>query len=345
MKTVSPYLGGVDTGANARKRTASRAKRPAAQRGALPLTGVVRNPRSHRNRARKAEYFGPNAIVVAPHSKLELEHALRDFADRGVGLIVIDGGDGTVRDVLTRGAAIFEERWPRILVLPKGKTNALCVDLGLPTHWPVADALDAVRAGSVTVRRPIHVEPLDAAGHRAQGFILGAGVFHPAIAAGQVAHRLGAFQSLAVGATTAFAVLSALFGIGENRWRRQFGMRILAGPEQIEVPHSGMWNGQGRYIALMSTLDRFPAGMHPFRRQPNEIGYIAVDAPTRRTMLRAARIARGGGDETTEQLGVHQGSSGEFVLELEDPFILDGEGFPPGRYKLSMGPALDFVVP
>jgi hypothetical protein len=32
-------------------------------------------------------------------------------------------------------------------------------------------------------------------------------------------------------------------------------------------------------------------------------------------------------------------------LDIGDRFILDGEAFPAGRYQLSLGPKLRFVVP
>ena len=32
-------------------------------------------------------------------------------------------------------------------------------------------------------------------------------------------------------------------------------------------------------------------------------------------------------------------------VDLGDRFILDGEAFPAGRYQLSLGPKLRFVVP
>ena len=54
----------------------------------------------------------------------------------------------------TCGQAVFGDDWPAIAVLPKGKTNALTVDLGVPDDWTLQDAIDALDGGGRTRRRP-----------------------------------------------------------------------------------------------------------------------------------------------------------------------------------------------
>ena len=43
--------------------------------------------------------------------------------------------------------------------------------------------------------------------------------------------------------------------------------------------------------------------------------------------------------------GFHRIDADQLDLELGDRFILDGEYFPAGRYRLRQGPELRFVVP
>ena len=43
--------------------------------------------------------------------------------------------------------------------------------------------------------------------------------------------------------------------------------------------------------------------------------------------------------------GYHVHSPDTLRLDLGGRFILDGEAFPAGRYQLSLGPKLRFVVP
>jgi diacylglycerol kinase family enzyme len=316
-------------------------------RSAIPLRpriGVVRNPRSHRNRGAPAQDPADSEVpIVAPANRGELSQALARFADERIDVLIVDGGDGTLREVLTRGAPIFGERWPRLMVLPKGKTNALAIDLGMPGKFPLADALRAAPHARIVKRRPILIDP-EAGGRQVLGFILGAGVFNAAIAAGQVAHRFGAFQGFAVAVTALFGIVQALFGIGRSPWRELSGLQI--GTEHMQdVPHSRHGRIGQRFAAGFSTLGRFPLGMRPFAGAGEGIRYLVVDAPLRRVVALVPAILMGLDRRFLRRLGVHRGAADSFTLALDGRFILDGEPFAPGRYQLRLGPELDFLVP
>jgi diacylglycerol kinase (ATP) len=311
---------------------------------ALPKVGVLRNPRSHRNKRRvpEANPF-PELLVATPGTRPELVRALQSFAAEGVAILVIDGGDGTIRDVLTCGAAVFGTRWPKLAVLPKGKTNALAVDLGVPRDWTLEGALAAALGGDMVRRRPLIVEQGD--GSALWGFIFGTGACNAAIATGQTAHRLGAFQSFAIAVATVFGLGQALFGVGNGPWRRTVAMRLEAGSGGDELPHSGRFDPRRRYLAMFSTLRSFPLGMRPFRDSDSDIRYLILDAPLRRVIAMLPVILRGTDLPLFARLGVHRGSAETFSLATEDRFILDGEGFPPGSIRLRQGPELRFIVP
>ncbi|HKX79219.1 MAG TPA: diacylglycerol kinase family protein [Novosphingobium sp.] len=336
-----------DTGAQAERVPTSAANGPAG----LPSlhVAVILNPRSHRNARAIPALDQPGVVSMAPRTKPELEAALADFANAKVPVLAIGGGDGTVRDVLTRGMPIFGDEWPAILVLPRGKTNALALDLGLPGKWPVREALRAARAGRTVTRQPLMVESLDVPDSRRRlGFILGAGVFNAAIEAGQVAHRHGAFQSFAVAVTAAAGVVQAIFATAGNPWRRPWTMRLrIGGSGGPEIPHSGKDSTAGRFFVLLSTLSAFPLGVRPFagKAEPGKIRYFVIDAPRRRMLAALPGVFYGKRPASRAKLGIHQGAAGEFALELEDSFILDGESFPSGRYQVTTGPALRFIVP
>jgi diacylglycerol kinase family enzyme len=311
---------------------------------------VIRNRRSHRNRGAKPESPGhPDVLTVSPRDREELGEALAQFAEERIELLVVDGGDGTMREVLTRGAPVFGERWPKLVVLPKGKTNALALDLGMPSKWTLAEALRAAPHARVVKRRPILIDQPEGAGRQVMGFILGAGVFNEVIAAAQVAHRFGAFQGFAVAVTALFGVLQALFGIGKSPWRKVTGMRIRTGAEGRDVPHSRHGSAERRFASGISSLRRFPLGMRPFADtgadREGGIRYLVVDAPLRRVIALVPAVLMGLDRPFLPRLGVHRGAADELTLELEGSFILDGEGFPPGRYRLRPGPELHFLVP
>lgn len=305
---------------------------------------MVFNPRSHRNqRLRAAIGDLPGVLVAAPERRADLRPALERFAAQRVAGIAISGGDGTVRDVLTAGLELFGDDWPPLAVIPAGKTNALNVDLGAPKDWSVADVLAALADGRRVRRRPLVVRDLEGGGTLA-GFVFGAGIFTTAIAAGQDAHRLGAFDSLAVAATAAWGLAQALLGTDRNRWRRGAAITIRTGPERRELPRGRWGDPARRTMVLASTLERFPFGARPFGALEG-MKLAAIDHPRRRVLAAVPAVAAGWDSGWLAANGVHRCATTRIELELGDRFILDGEAFPAGRYEIVPGPELSFVVP
>jgi diacylglycerol kinase (ATP) len=332
------------------------ARRPQLRRvlprvSAVPLVGIIRNPRAHRNLGHPAEMEDcSNIFVATPTSREDLQDCLAGFAERGIDYLAIDGGDGTVRDVLTCGAAVFGEHWPRILILPRGKTNALAVDLGLPKNWSLGAALGAARHGSLAMRRPLvvrkHREDWRQPSASVHGFVFGAGAFTLATEAGQEAHRRGAFNSFAVGLSILWAILQTLFGRADNLWRRGTPMRIADCAFAEELPHTGRGDPERRYLAFATTFERLPLGLKPFGRSPGPGVKMAVlDSPVRWIMLLLPAIMFGWFGERLANRGVHHLASESLEVEVGGPFILDGEVFPAGHYVLEEGPEIAFVVP
>jgi hypothetical protein len=70
-----------------------------------------------------------------------------------------------------------------------------------------------------------------------------------------------------------------------------------------------------------------------------------LDRPWRKSLLRVPAVAFGRQPRRPERLGYHWLALDTYVMTLEDRFILDGEAFPPGAYRVSQGPELRFVVP
>ncbi|WP_083495194.1 diacylglycerol/lipid kinase family protein [Tsuneonella troitsensis] len=306
--------------------------------------GVLFNPRSHRNaKVRDAIAALPGVHIATPSSRADLRPTLEDFLAKGVECIAISGGDGTVRDVLTAGLSLFGDNWPALAVIPAGKTNALNVDLGAPKDWDVAGVIGALRRGNRVTRRPLIVRDLEGGGELA-GFVFGAGVFTTAIAAGQDAHRLGAFDSLAVGATAVWGIVQGLLGSDRNRWRRGVPMTIRTGPGRDELPRTRWGEPDRRMLMLAATLERFPMGAKPFGELEG-MKMAVLDHPRRRVMAAIPAIAGGWDGDWLRKNGVHRCATDRIEIDLGGRFILDGEAFPEGRYAIVPGPELSFVVP
>ena len=325
--------------------------RPVPRNRAAPLIGIIRNPRSHRNKGKPAEFAGrPDILTRTPRTRADLREELAEFARRGIDYLVVDGGDGTVRDVLTCGEPVFADRWPKMVVLPKGKTNALAVDLGLPNVWSLADALEAIAGGQTIERRPLAVELPAGCGDNAerglvQGFILGAGAFTKCTQAAQQAHRRGAFNSFAVLLTIVWTLWQTLFGRITNPMRAGIPMQIALGRGELPLGDSGRGQRGRRFIVFASTLEQFPLGAKPFGRLRRGLKLTVLDAPLRRLVALAPFVLAGFDPSGLQRLGLHRVVSDQVVLDLGDRFILDGEYFPAGRYVLRQGSPLRFVTP
>jgi len=312
----------------------------------VPLVGIVRNPRSHRNKGHQAELADcSNILTETPKSREALRENLREFAQRGIDYLVIDGGDGTVRDVLTCGADIFGDTWPALIVLPKGKTNALAVDLGLPNHWSLAEALVAAQSGDAVRRRPMRISPVGQEGC-AQGFFLGAGVFTIGTQVGQEAHRRGVFNSFAVGLIILWSVLQTVIGRAGNPWRTSTRMRFRDRVTGRDLPRRGPGAPDERFLAIATTFERFPLGVRPFGRDvPPGLKLAVLDAPVRWMLMLLPAILIGFFGRFMERAGAQRVAARSVDFDTGGAFILDGEVFPAGRYILEEGPQLTFVVP
>jgi hypothetical protein len=292
---------------------------------------VIRNPTSNRN-ARAG--IRPTGLPTAePRSPAELRAALAEFRTGRIVILVIDGGDGTIREVLS---ALVEMDWrPRLAVLPRGKVNLVARDVGLADHCPDLLARLAGGAGRIERRALLRLDHRDGTSH---GLFLGAGAFtkgwqlanaqlHPRglRAAGAVAVAL----ALTLGRATADASLNAGIPVG----LRCDGQSMLDGP---------------CFVLLATTLERLMLGLWPFwGNGDGAIKSLAVAAPPRRLAAALPALARGRPKEWMEPAGYVSRRSGRLDIVGEAPVILDGEPFTPaaGRLILSSGPEMEFVRP
>lgn len=302
--------------------------------------GVLSNPRSHRNRLTgvKAPPADAALTVEQPRSPAELANVLARFADEGIDLLIIDGGDGTVRDVITAAAGLFTGWMPRLAVVPSGKTNALALDLGIPRDWTVEDAIAAARANRFAERAPIEIRRRD--GEETppvRGFLFGAGAFVRATSLAQRTHRAGAFNGLAVGLSLSLALAQTFFGSAGNSWRVGERMRIRSDDGREADRHF--------YILVGSTLENLPLGLKPFGEPRPGLKVLAVDAPPKRMAFHVPALLAGSERAGLRKAGYHRGDPKRFDVSLASGFILDGEFYPGGDLTVAAGEPLLFAVP
>ena len=303
--------------------------------------GVVTNLKSRRNQARTGvpRIVSPGVLEASPTSHAELSETLAVFARRRVELLVIDGGDGTVRDVLSAAPSVFGGHMPAIAVVPAGKTNALAIDLGIPDDWSVQRAIEAAAAGNLLMKSPLEVTRLGAGGgdpvHR--GFLLGMAGFVRATTLAQRAHGWGAFNGLAVGLSLGMVVAQTLFGGRDNPWQRGEQLRIETADGDVQERRF--------YLALASTLERLPLGVAPFGRPRPGLKLLSVDAPVKNLGASVVPLLAGSEKAALARRGYRRLDSDWFDVTLEGEFVLDGETYPGGALRIATGTPLRFVVP
>jgi len=170
-------------------------------------------------------------------------------------------------------------------------------------------------------------------------------VFNTVIDAGQVAHKLGAFQSTAVGLTAFAGVFQALLGFGNSPWRRTVPMEIGLGRKRRALEQSAHARPGERYGFSICSLENFPLGMRPFGPSADGLRYIAWDTPLRRLVALTPATLMGWDSPHVRALGLRRGSADEFTVRLEDNFILDGESFAGDELRISPGHEVQFLVP
>lgn len=299
----------------------------------MPKVGLISNPRSLRNRRRLIEIRealagNPDVAHVTTGASEELGEVLADFASRGIDLLVINGGDGTVQNVLTR---LFEERPfetpPYLAILPRGTANTTAADVGL--RGSVAAALSRViRAacdGTLTehlVERPVlRVE--DLAGGAQHGMMFGAGAVHDAI---ELCHRevyaRGLKGEVGMGVTLAAVLIGSIFGGTSKSIVRphDIGVALDESSEQRRL----------RVLVLATTLNRLILGSRPFWNcDSRPIRYTSIAYPPEHLLRSAPKVLYGWRRHALDPEVYESRGAWRIALRLDHPVIIDGETFHP----------------
>jgi len=301
--------------------------------------GVISNPLSHANKDGVRPLDVPEALVIrhTPRTHEELLATMRQFVAHRVDLIVIDGGDGTVRDVLTAAHRTFHGALPRFAVLQSGKTNALAMDLNVPPDWALADILHAHEQNRVAEREPLIVRWISSDRPDQAGFIFGFGAYVRATLLARRLHKQGWFKARAVFLTISRAVLATMTGGPHTPWTR--GNVVRVSRDNVDILRERM------FLILGSTLHRLPLGIRLFGRPRGGLKFLAIKAPPRHVLRFLPAILRGTSSTKLEENGYIRRDADRVFLAIRKGFILDGEHFPGGNLMIGRGAPVEFVVP
>lgn len=294
--------------------------------------GLINNPLSRSNRARglariaavAAAAGASQAVASGPES---IARALARFAEENVELLVVNGGDGTVQEVLT---AFWRDRPfavpPVLAVLHGGRTNVIATDCGVAgtPERAFRRLLDLTTAGTVgdhiVERRVLRVE--GAAEGEAQYGML----FAAAAAASVVDYSRGRIDRLGMPPWASDLVL--LLGIAARQIRRP-RQRYAFGGYQVDGAADGAALPFNRVsLVLAATLDRMVLGARPYwNAQSGPVRLTLLAHPPRGMVRRLPRLLYGPPVRELPADRFFSRGAGAVDLRFEGRFILDGEFF------------------
>jgi hypothetical protein len=265
-----------------------------------------------------------------PHREVrtaaEVRTALEDFAARGLNLIGVNSGDGTVQAVLTvlLGQRLFPSL-PLLALLSGGTTNMTHQDLGL--RGSPAEALQRLLnwthhgEGEASIgRRTILKVQTPSCPHPLYGLFFGSACIYKGIRFFHTwVNRMG------LSGDPAHLLILARFLWA---WARRDDALVEPVPAGIRADRLGL-APRDYLLLLITTLDRLILGLRPFW-QPGEgpLRLTAVSARPRH-LLRVLPVlirGRGNGDAQPGN-GYLSCRAREIRLDLTGGFAIDGELF------------------
>lgn len=295
--------------------------------------GIIENPYSQRNKRRMGRLEAmareaDGAHYVRLDDMADLPAILADFADQGLELLVLSGGDGTVQAALTELVESRPfERLPAIAIAPRGMTNMTANDVGVSGERKLARLFELQRSGQLTDhlhrRHLLRIENIHGHGPQVGMFFGGAGIYRAIETCRQKIHSLKFESELANGLTLATLLVRWLLTGGrDDHVLRSDRATVTLDDEDL---------GERDYLLfLATTLDRLVLRSRPFWNVGGRsIRYTSIAYPPRRLLCSARRILYGGDDRGLPTDCYMSRGTDRVELTLSSPFTLDGQLFEP----------------
>lgn len=310
--------------------------------------GLISNPLSRANRKSggvAARIEPSDDICIAqPRGHDQLVDDLIRFAQEGVELIAIDGGDGTVRDIVSNIDHAYGDQWPLFALLPSGKTNVIAGQVGhFGAGYKGWQRLLAVRktgklAGMKTECAAIEISWPGRNDPVQRGFLLGFAAFADGVRmANETIHPMGIAKGLAVAMAIGGVLRRSLLSGKETRKTSGEAGTVLVDGKPV--------NGERHFLVLASTLDRLTLGLQPFWDEGRgAINWLDISAPPKRAVVGILSVALGKRKAWMEENGYASGRADAMDVNFEQPFVLDGELYEPhGHIRITATQPMGFV--
>jgi diacylglycerol kinase family enzyme len=318
----------------------------------VPGLGVISNPKSRMNRRRPGVVgaldrlirpLGDGAIARSTADPDAIEAVAREFLERGIDILALNGGDGTNHVTLTEFLKVWgDEPLPKLLLLRGGTMNTVARGMGVVRGRPTTLLLRAVQAlqeGREIPSREFDLLRIEAGqGPPQYGFIFGNGLIarfldayygyrdpSPWVGFKVLCRAVGAALTRGPAYDRFFGRMSATVTIDGKPWSRTDWLAVTA----ATVPEIGLgfapWHRSGER----------PGSFHSVGFGCGPLGIVAA-LPTVRLGLAPSN---------PKILDV-VGSRLELRCETPQGFIVDGDYHPPVKaVNLASGPRVTVLRP
>ncbi len=311
--------------------------------------GLISNPSSGHNRdqftrIRERIERSPSIHHIVTDSPAEIPDALEKLARERVGILAINGGDGTASAIL--GCALesgYFDNLPVVALLPGGTANMNAGDIGISGSLARATERfclwcegDRDTTDRLARRSMLRVLTGPDTTPRFGMFLGGGAIIQGTEYAHEKVHARGLRDDFSLALTTVRTVWGILRD--NPRFNRHVTTRLsLDGGEPVQ--HDTL-------ILAISTLQRLAFGMRPFwGRGPGRLRITLIEQHSSRFARTFFSIVRGKPNRNAVPAsGYHSHNAGEVEIVLDGKLNLDGEILEPaGPVKVSASEELAFL--
>nr|WP_242011978.1 diacylglycerol kinase family protein [Acetobacter oeni] len=298
--------------------------------------------------AQAKEQFG--SLFISPDSRDELASEVRQLAAQDIRFIIVNGGDGTVSDVLSAVLACYPaDRLPALAVLPSGNTNLIACDVGCCCRGIAAlkRLQDKATAGTLldaaNWRQPVVVSWSDAGRMPVAGMFCGLAAFTRGI---ELAHNPAILNRYSHDMAVFATVLWAIRRLFQRKTRRAW----LDGTPMTLTVDDEMPDERPRFLVLCTGLHRLSRGVWPFWQNHASAGGLAyldilANPPGLARNLFCVLRGRLPG-RLRKSAAYRSGMAAKLRIETHDRLVMDGEELDTGsdgQIWLTQGPRVAFI--
>jgi len=312
--------------------------------------GVVTNPRSRKNRRNPvmaetlAYVLGERDHFHAPTSLEALAETARRFREHDIDVLCINGGDGTIHQVVTAMVRAYAgDPLPDVAILRGGTMNIVAESLGnriRPEEMleQVVSAYHGTTPLPETELRLLEIDLHDG-GPLHYGFISGNGIIPRFL---ELYYDRPDPRPVDAAWLLVRAAVSAVFGGGLAR--------ALTEPWQGEIRLDGVPWSHDRWIAVaIGCVEQMGLGFPVFHRvsaHPDQFQVVGVGSSVAQLALGLPRLYRGRGIGGRDN---HTDVAREVTLvgPPDQPMTIDGDLYrtPTGRISYRVGPRITMRLP